>query len=153
MKKDRQSWLIRGEDGPKFDGYVCLGVGDQFSDLVDQLKIRSIDLFIGINGEIEGGYYGSEDYSYYYVTEDKFNELFPIEQNIMDEQVAETTITLPLSFLKKTIDALQVGFENTEEVFILNVQRTTRSDRANAARLENEMVGISNIISELKTFL
>lgn len=71
----------------------------------------------------------------------------------MNEQASETSISLPFSFFKKVIDALQIGFENTEEVFVLNGQRITRSDKMNAARLENEMLAISNIITELKTFL
>jgi len=153
MKKDREFWLDRGKNGKHIDGYICVGFGDTYLDLTVQLKVKSNFLFVRNDRDMDCGYNGSDPYTSYYLEEDKFNELFPIKQHTMDEQAAEYTITLPLSFLKKAIDALQVGFENTEEVFILNGQRATRSDRMNAARIENEMVGISNIITELKTFL
>lgn len=71
----------------------------------------------------------------------------------MNQANAETTHSVPHSFLLKIIEVLQIGLENTEEVFIQNGSRTTRSERMKALRLEGEATAIKNIITELNTFL
>ena len=67
----------------------------------------------------------------------------------MEEQ--EKSIAITHSFIAEVIEALKIGFENTEEVFISNGSRNTRTERESAKRLEYEMTYIGNIISELKT--
>ena len=66
--------------------------------------------------------------------------------------VAETQVSMPLSFLRSVVNGLQIGFENTEEIFIENGARTTRSERQKALRLEDDMRRIANLITELNTF-
>jgi hypothetical protein len=65
----------------------------------------------------------------------------------------EKSHSIPHSFLLRVIETLQIGLENTEEVFVSNGSRDTRTQRENAKRLEAEMSYIGNIITELKTFL
>jgi hypothetical protein len=165
----REYWLNRGKDGPKHEGYVCLGIGDEDYSLREQLNVTDKEIYaqdatIGISANWVGKY---SDLNYY-LTEEKFNELFPEDpeeegQGIPNESFVgpdtsvisepETYKEVSLSLLQNIVSALQIGFENTEEVFILNGQRTTRSDRMNAVRLENEMLAISNVLTELKSRL
>ena len=72
---------------------------------------------------------------------------------MQDSQTQETTHTIPHSFLLSVINGLQIGLENTEEIFIENGARNTRSERERAKRLQDEFTFIGNLITELKTFL
>lgn len=169
MNKNRQYWLDRGKDGEKYEGYVCLGVGDREFSLNEQLSLSDSNFYskeaFGSPKSLISTWYGSDEDRFYYLTDNIFNELFPEDPNsILKEETAqfienqfETTeqevINLPITLFQNILSALQIGFENTEEVFILNGQRTTRSDRMNAVRLENEMLAISNVLTELKSRL
>lgn len=147
--KDRNYWLDRGKGGPKENGFVCVGVGDDENYLSKQLEIDIQDLFLSTDScKLSKGNYGDEEEFFYYLTEDKFNELFP-----METQNAEVAHTIPHSFFIKVIEGLRIGLENTEEVFVENGSRKTRSERMKAQRLESEMTAIGNLITELNTFL
>ena len=163
MNEKREYWLNRGKDGPKHEGYVCLGVGDEDYDLAEQLGIDCL-IRAEVNGQISDGYDGSwPDYNYY-LPEEKFNELFPEEIQEPSEEsfvgpaeldtrtmtASETYSEISHSLINNILTCLQIGFENTEEVFILNGQRTTRSDRMNATRLEQEMLMLNSCLEQLK---
>lgn len=68
-------------------------------------------------------------------------------------EASATIYSIPHNFLLKIISGLQIGLENTEEIFVTHGSRQTRTERANAQRLEEEMIVIGNLITELKTFL
>ena len=157
----RQYWIDRGKDGPRRDGFVCLGLGDQQYLLSDQIGITLENLYCNIDPSesLDNGYLGSEENRFYYLTDNKFDELFP-EQDVPNEffvgpasevtAAPETYSQISHSQINNILTCLQIGFENTEEVFILNGQRTTRSDRMNAARLEQEMLMLNSCIEQLK---
>jgi hypothetical protein len=76
-----------------------------------------------------------------------------LDQQILNMENQEKFHSIPHSFLIRVIETLQIGLENTEEVFVINGSRDTRTQRENAKRLEAEMSYIGNVITELKTFL
>ena len=81
MKKDRNYWLERGKDGPKREGYVCIGKGDFNNWLKHQLKIESGFLLMDSRDSFSSYQNGNSEKFFYYLTEQKFNELFPEQKN------------------------------------------------------------------------
>lgn len=80
--KDRQYWIDRGSQGPKEEGYVCVGKGDVGSGLWRQLGVKTDDIGLKYNGEAwRKGFAGSTEDIFYYLKEEKFNELFPIMED------------------------------------------------------------------------
>jgi len=64
-------------------------------------------------------------------------------------QVEPETLSMPVETFNGLLQAIRIGIENTEEVFIQNGSRNTRSERLNAARLEQEIAFMKRLESEL----
>jgi len=80
--KDRNYWLERGKNGAKLEGYICIGCGDKRNNLKDQLDVESIDLWLSLGDDFAPYNHGDTEDVLYYLTEQKFNELFPEKENM-----------------------------------------------------------------------
>ncbi len=90
--KDRQYWLERGKNGDIYEGFVCIGVSDK-GFLTETLKINPLELYcFDLTLEkITNDWMGGSSSHPYYLTEQKFNELFP--EKPIKYQVTEVDLT------------------------------------------------------------
>ena len=80
--KDRNYWLERGKDGPKEEGYICIGKGDENEPLAYQINTDTNNILAEREGEgFVKNWLGGYHCLFYYLTEQKFNELFPEQKN------------------------------------------------------------------------
>lgn len=82
MKKDRNYWLERGKNGNKRKGYICIGKGDCDAPLKNQIDVKEEFLWMDYEGNFSSYFCGNVDNNYYYLKEQKFNELFPENKNM-----------------------------------------------------------------------
>ena len=80
--KDRNYWLERGKKGWERSGYTCIGEGNAKNPLKYQLKIEENHIWMDHNNEFNNCNCGNVEGVFYYLTEQKFNELFPENKNM-----------------------------------------------------------------------
>lgn len=93
MKSNHPSfWLDRGADGPKLSGYICVGRGFETTPIIDRLGIKIYDLYRGPD-DFSRGYIGDSPDTFYYLSEAKFNELFPMASPMTETETKMKNIT------------------------------------------------------------
>lgn len=97
MKENRNYWLMRGQSGPEKDGFVCVGVGEEDGESLSQrLGVEWGELYAANydEAEISPKWSGVDSERFYYLTEQKFNRLFPEEKENKEESKEEKILTL-----------------------------------------------------------
>lgn len=89
--KDRNYWLERGKRGWEKSGYICIGEGNNRNPLKEQLKIEENHIWMNHDNEFNNYNCGNVEGVFYYLSEDKFNELFP-EQKTMKYKIETLNI-------------------------------------------------------------